>query len=143
MQQPSILSSIGAVGKDNSRGGNHTHPSGPLGACPATSTHSGDTTTSKTLSTPSNTDKDFFTTSDGRYLESPSSFEFDHLSSNTLNIINLSNPALTQVDENLLAKGLNFCPDASLDTFGTIKNVNLFARKLYYKSFYSKETDPT
>lgn len=47
------------------------------------------------------------------------------------------------MEENLLAKGLNFCPDASLDTFETIKDLNLFARKLYYKSLYSKETDFT
>lgn len=58
-----------------------------------------------------------------------------------MNSVNLSNRPLTQAERDLLQKGLSFCPDADLDTFTVIKDLHLFARKLYYKSLFSKEKD--
>lgn len=34
----------------------------------------------------------------------------------------------------------SFCPKSSIDNFETIKDINLFARKLLFKSMYAKQT---
>lgn len=42
----------------------------------------------------------------------------------------------------VLSLGLGFCPDQGLDLFETIKDINLFARKLTLKILHYKETNP-
>lgn len=58
-----------------------------------------------------------------------------------MNIINLSSYNLSVEERLLLSKGLSFCPNSNLDTFESIKDLNLFARKLLLKSMYSKNKD--
>lgn len=43
----------------------------------------------------------------------------------------------------MLSLDLSFCPNRSLDSFETIKDINLFARKLLLKSLYNKKTTAT
>lgn len=56
-----------------------------------------------------------------------------------LNVINLSSHKLTTTEQEVLSLGLSFCPNRSLDSFETIKDINLFARKLLLNSLYTKK----
>ncbi|CAJ0921398.1 unnamed protein product [Ranitomeya imitator] len=51
-------------------------------------------------------------------------------------VINLSAHMLTTAQERVLQKGLNFSPSSHLDSFITIKDLHLFARKLVLKKLH-------
>lgn len=55
-----------------------------------------------------------------------------------MNIINLSSHTLTEAEKEVLSLGLSFCPSRSLDNFEVVKDIFLFARKLLFKSMYTK-----
>lgn len=42
----------------------------------------------------------------------------------------------------VLSKGLTFCPESDIDRFEITKDLQLFARKLFSKSMYNKDTLP-
>lgn len=54
------------------------------------------------------------------------------------NIVNLSEYTLTSEEEDLLLKGLTFCPNSKPDKFEIEKDLQLFTRKLLFKSMYAK-----
>lgn len=56
-------------------------------------------------------------------------------------IINLSSTVLTQAQESLLSKGLNFCPaPTAYDRGNLIQDNKLFSRRLRLRSHFTKET---
>ncbi|XP_069591429.1 uncharacterized protein [Ranitomeya imitator] len=55
-------------------------------------------------------------------------------------VINLSTHILTIAQEKVLQKGLNFSPSSHLDSFITIKDLHLFARKLVLKKLHHRDT---
>ncbi|XP_077155917.1 uncharacterized protein LOC143818518 [Ranitomeya variabilis] len=57
----------------------------------------------------------------------------------SVKVINLSTHILTEAQERVLQKGLNFSPSSNLDTFTTIKDLHLFARKLILKKQHHRE----
>lgn len=57
---------------------------------------------------------------------------------NTLNIVNLSSHVQSDAEMGVLTKGLSSCPDADIDIFDTIKNIQLFAGKLTLKTGLKK-----
>ncbi|XP_077339255.1 uncharacterized protein LOC143983433 [Lithobates pipiens] len=64
-------------------------------------------------------------------------------SSESLSVINLSSYVLSSVESDVLARGLTFCPQANLDPFGAITDIQLFARRLLLKSLHAKNTTDT
>lgn len=50
---------------------------------------------------------------------------------------------MTQAQIEVLALGLGFCPDQDHNLFTTIKDVNLFVRKLTLKTLHHKNTPTT
>ncbi|XP_069611822.1 uncharacterized protein [Ranitomeya imitator] len=56
----------------------------------------------------------------------------------SVKVINLSAHTLTDAQERVLQKGLNFSPSSTLDTFTTIKDLHLFSRKLILKKLHHK-----
>ncbi|XP_069618466.1 uncharacterized protein [Ranitomeya imitator] len=56
----------------------------------------------------------------------------------TVKVINLSAHILTSAQERVLQRGLNFSPSSTLDTFTTVKDLHLFARKLILKKLHHK-----
>lgn len=56
----------------------------------------------------------------------------------SLNVINLSQQPLTNAEKEILGKGLSFCPSEDIDKFEAIKDIQLFARKLFLQQLYDK-----
>lgn len=52
------------------------------------------------------------------------------------NVLNISKKILSDDEEKLLSKELNFCPTRHFDLFGTMLDVNKFARSLTLKKHY-------
>lgn len=50
---------------------------------------------------------------------------------------------LSSEETSVLSKGLSLCPEADIDKFKSIKDLQLFARKLLLKSMYNKDTIST
>ncbi|CAJ0955116.1 unnamed protein product [Ranitomeya imitator] len=65
-----------------------------------------------------------------KYMDSPSTSK--------LQVINLSDVALTEPQIEVLSLGLSFSPTASFDLFSVMKDLNLFARKLVLKKLHEK-----
>lgn len=60
-----------------------------------------------------------------------------------LSIINLSSYPLSEYETSILKKGLNFCPNYTLDKFELYKDLQLFIRKIILKKLYQKENTRT
>ncbi|XP_075720101.1 uncharacterized protein LOC142760804 [Rhinoderma darwinii] len=71
----------------------------------------------------------------------PTKRKFNPLDDNVggeLKVINLSDIVFTPSQISVLSLGLSFCPVTGFDDFLAIKDVFLFARKLIYKKYHSK-----
>lgn len=60
----------------------------------------------------------------------------------TSNVINLSKHSLTKAQTEVLSLGLGFCPEQSHVLFNTIKDLNMFVRKLTLTILHHKTTAP-
>lgn len=58
-------------------------------------------------------------------------------------MINLSSQVLTPEETHVLSLGLGFCPDSNLDLLETIKDLNVFVKKLNLKALHHKSQGPT
>ena len=55
-------------------------------------------------------------------------------------VVNLSNAPLSEAENNLLSKGLSFCPTPpKIDTFRVKEDLNTFFRRLRLKEFFHDE----
>ncbi|MEE6510680.1 hypothetical protein FKM82_030755 [Ascaphus truei] len=59
----------------------------------------------------------------------------------TTQVVNLSKKILDIHNLQVLTKGLSFCPTTKMDIFETIKDINLFSRRLQYYCIYSLRED--
>lgn len=57
-------------------------------------------------------------------------------------VVNLSTHPLTSHEIQILSLGLGYCPEANFDIFETIKDINLFTRKLTLKLLHHKTDQP-
>lgn len=57
------------------------------------------------------------------------------------NVVNLSSYPLSDAEIQILEKGLSFWPDHNIDVFENIKDLNLFARKLYLHVVLNRSSD--
>ncbi|XP_069620483.1 uncharacterized protein [Ranitomeya imitator] len=73
-----------------------------------------------------------------RYAPAKRSFGYSPGNSN-LKVINLSNHVLTDIEIDILQKGLMFCPAAQFNKFTAVKDLHLFARKLMFKKLFHNE----
>lgn len=56
-----------------------------------------------------------------------------------LNVVNVSTYFLSDLESQVLSRGLSFCPNQNINKFEAIKDLQLFARKLILKQMYSRE----
>ncbi|XP_056391002.1 uncharacterized protein LOC130284574 [Hyla sarda] len=61
-------------------------------------------------------------------------------SKSVLKVINLSDITLTNTQCEVLSLGLSFSPSCSINTFDTIKDLHLFARKLIFKKMFHPQS---
>lgn len=54
----------------------------------------------------------------------------------SLNIVNLSKYPLTEVETDIISRGLSFCPNEDIGKFEAIKDIQLFAREIILKQLY-------
>lgn len=102
------------------------------------------TTRSNKNSTTQNPADFFRTSNDDQHDGTKTTGDRSVCNQNPLNIINLSSHVLTNEEKNLLSLGLSFCPSAALDKLSIVKDIFLFARRLFYKTIFWKgdEEDP-
>ncbi|XP_075692976.1 uncharacterized protein LOC142758301 [Rhinoderma darwinii] len=56
-------------------------------------------------------------------------------------VINLSTHVFSNIDLELIAKGLTFSPSASFDMFSAVKDLHIFGRSLIFKKWFDKPVD--
>lgn len=55
--------------------------------------------------------------------------------SSTFDVVNLIPQTFAEIKLEILGLGLNFCPTRDADHFEIVKDINMFARKLNFKTY--------
>ncbi|XP_069606173.1 uncharacterized protein [Ranitomeya imitator] len=58
---------------------------------------------------------------------------------NLMKVINLSDVVLSEAQVAVLSKGLSFSPSSAPDHFSILKDLNLFARKMFFRRIYCQQ----